>query len=207
MPTFAETAGERIAALKADKSWGSKYLDGDSSARNEMKTLLALAHGNLAEADQTRLAASIKLERIPSVAAGERQREAAQTAVAALSPHYNYGTKQEFGAAGVANIDKELREWSAGLGVPSSTERTVLQRVAETGEQTRKMTPEQFTSWRETQDRMLLGAAHGDPDLVAKWKADAAKVLSKGKFNFENSGTLHDAFIIRTLALAGANRK
>jgi hypothetical protein len=65
------------------------------------------------------------------------------------------------------------------------------------------MDAQSYSTWRETQDRMLLGAAHGDPDLVKSWRESAAKVLAAGRFSFENSAALHNAFVVRHLALAG----
>lgn len=150
VPTLAEAASERLTALKADRAWGARYLSNDATARNEMKTLIALSAGNLSEADQTTLAGSIGLQRTPSFAVGDRQREAAQAATDALKPQYNYQLRSEFGSAGVASIDADLREWSSGLGLPATTERTVLQRVAESGTRVRAMTPEQIATWRES---------------------------------------------------------
>ena len=203
LPSFTETASERLTSLKGDPEWGARYLKGDAGARNEMKTLLSLTQGNLSEADQATLAASIKLERVPSLAAGERQREATAAAADARVPQYSFKDRGDFGA-GLSNVTTELSAWTTEIGLPPSTAKLVTQAVIDSG--VRNMDQQTYATWKSKQDFMLLGAAHGDQAVVDGWRAAATKILARGKFNFENSAALHSAFAIRALANVGAQK-
>jgi hypothetical protein len=205
MQSFGEAASNRMASLKSDPAWGQKYLAGDVTARNEMKTLLHLVHEQRGEADQAALAQSIKLERVPSLVTAERQRAEAEEKAAAFRPALG-----EFGRAlGVeqsAATHEDLASWASGLSLAPTIARTVLQRVADEGQRVAKMSADERSAWHQRQSDLLLGAAYGDKAKVDAWRAAAAKVVAGSRYDFSNAFTLNDAFIVRALALAGASK-
>ncbi len=205
METLHEAATNRLDALRADSAFGARVLAQDAAAVNERRSLMEIIHGAGDEASKAALAASIKLEARPTLAAAERQREAVQAAADARAPQYSYQDRGDFGSAGLGNVTKELNEWTVSIGLPASTAKTVTQAVVNSG--IRTMDAQTFSAWKERQDSMLLGAAHGDHDLVKSWRDAAAKVLAAGKYNFDNSAALNSAFVIRVLANVGATRK
>jgi hypothetical protein len=205
METFREAAENRFAALRADLSFGQKILAGDAAAANERRTLIEILHGDRDEAAVKALAASIKLEPRPTLAAARRAAAETVAAASAGAPQYSYKDRTELGGAALQGITTEMREWTAAIGLPTTVAKTVTQAIADSG--VRGMDGPAYTAWRDRQDAILLGAAHGDRKVVEGWRAAASKVLAGGKFSFDNSPVLHNAFVIRHLAHVGASRK
>jgi hypothetical protein len=208
MPSFAETASERLTALKGDREFGARYLKGDADARNQMRTLLELAHGNLNEADQAALASSIKLERTPSIAAGEKARAAAEAQAAATTPNIPYAVTKDLTLQQQNDLRADISGWMSSLSLPPSTASTVLGRISSEGPKVSAMSPEDRAAWVARQDEMLnRSAGAGGKELADRWRADAAKLLGGSKYTAENSPILRDAYVVRHLAIAAANRK
>jgi hypothetical protein len=206
VPSFAESASAQLTALKGDREFGARYLKGDAGARNQMRTLLELAHGNLSEADQAALASSIKLERTPSIAAGEKARAAAEAQTAATTPNLPYAVTKDLTPQQQHDLRADIGSWMGSLQLPSSISQTVLSRISSEGPKIGAMSPEDRAVWVDRQNAMLDRAA-GGKEIADQWRADAAKLLGGSKYNTGNSPILFDAYIVRHLAIAAANRK
>jgi hypothetical protein len=174
VPSFAETANERLTSLKRDPEWTSKWAQGSASHRNELKSLLTLAHGGLSEADQTALATSIKLERTPSIAAGEKARAAAETAAAASMPVLPFQLASKLTPEQANDLRTDIGSWANGLNLPPSTQRVVLDRISSEGGKVSAMSPEDRAAWVQRQNTMLDRAA-GSKEKADAWRADAAR--------------------------------
>jgi hypothetical protein len=87
-------------------------LQGSPHETNTMRTLHAIAAGNGTESELAALAASVKLERSPSLAVAEKERVAA----AAFEPvnyrplYGKFGT--DLAPGHLANVDRELTGWA-----------------------------------------------------------------------------------------------
>jgi hypothetical protein len=204
LPTFAEAASERLSDLKRDGEFAGKYLGGSADARNQMKTLLTIAHGGVDEATAATLAESVKLVRIPSAAAAERQRQAAETAAAAGKVNIPFELASKLGPEETTTLANDAGAWLNSLQLPASIRQTVSGRISEMGPRVGRMSAEEQRAWVSEQDKMLAGAA-GSPERAAQWRASAEKVLAGSKY----AGALitRDAFIVRHLALAADAKK
>jgi hypothetical protein len=205
LETLGEAASNRFAALQADKAFGAKVIAGDHEAKNLRSTLIQILHGPHDDAAKATLAESIGLKPRPTVAAAQRAASEAAAAADARTPQFSHQDRTDHTPAGLANVSKELGDWTAAIGLPPSIAKTVTQAIVSSG--VRSMDRETYAAWSAKQDAILLAAAHNDADTVKAWKEAAAKVLAAGKFNFENSPALHSAQVIRSLALAASVRK
>jgi hypothetical protein len=204
MPTFAETAAARISDLKRDPEFAGKYLAGGAGARNEMKTLLTLAHGIVDDATAATLADSIKLVRVPTAAAAERERQAAQEKADTATLKVNWGVSSSANPQELAAAKENMSGWVASMNLPPSTARTVLDRIGEQGPKIDAMDEAGRAAWLAEQRRVLLGAA-GSEARLSEWVAGARKMLAGSKY--ANSYIAHDAWIVRHLAIAASARK
>ena len=206
METLGEAAGNRMAAIKADREFGAKVLAGDAAAINERRTLLEILHGAGDEASKAALAKSIGLEPRPTLAAAQRQSEAAAAAAEALRPNYGeFG--RSLGADGLADTTRDLSTWVKSTGLPDTTSKLVLQHVADEGARLMKMSPEEKATWAKRQDDLVLKMAHGDEATVNAWRAAAKKAVAGSAFTYDTSLVLYSAYLVRTLALAGNLKK
>jgi hypothetical protein len=94
--------------------------------------------------------------------------------------------------------------WVTSLNLPSSIQRTVLDRIASQGPRLDAMSEPERATWLREQERMLIAAA-GSQEKAATWLASARQVLKDSKH--ANSYIAHDAFVIRNLALVADARK
>ncbi len=200
MESLRDAAANRFEALQADKAFGARVLAKDAAAVNERQTLMKIIAGGFDDASVAVLASSIELKPKPSLTLAERQSADAKAAAEARAPAFGHQDRTDFDRRGLQNVTDELGAWTKEIGLPTSIAKTVVQAVVDSG--VRKMDAQAYASWKERQDALLLGAAHGDHDQVKSWRDAAAKVLARGKFNFENSAALNSAFAIRALALA-----
>lgn len=206
LETIREAATDKIAALKRDPAFADAYLKGGSEQRNQMRTLLELAHGQRSEAERRELAQSIKLEPMRTLAAADRQREAATSAEDAIRPNYGeYG--RTLGAEGLADTHRDLSAWVKSTGLPETTSRHLLQHIADEGSKLMRMTGDEKTAWSQQQNKWLLGMAHGDQAVVDGWRTAAEKVVAGSAFKLKDSLTLNSAYAISTLARAGKMKK
>jgi hypothetical protein len=156
LPTYAEAAASRLSDLKRDGEFAGKYLSGSADARNQMKTLLTLAHGGgLDEATAATLADSVKLVRLPTAAAAERQRQAAEDTAAASKFHIPFELSSKLGPEGTSTLADDVGAWLTSLQLPASINRTVSSRITEMGPRVSKMSADEQRSWGEEQDKML----------------------------------------------------
>jgi hypothetical protein len=130
METIHEAASNRFAALRADRSWGARVLAKDAAAVNERQTLLEILHGTGDDAAKAALASSIKLEQRPTLAAAERQQQAAADAAADLAPNLGQWGRG-VGAEVAAQTTAELSDWARSLPLSPSTAKALLQQMAD----------------------------------------------------------------------------
>jgi hypothetical protein len=205
LPTIAEAAASQLNDLKWDREFAGRYLGGSADAKNTMRTLLTLAHGTgLDDATAATLADSVKLVRLPSAAVAERQQRKAQAKTEAAALKVPWDVAAKFPPAEVAAATQNMSGWVASLELPSSIQRTVLDRISSEGPKLDAMSDGERATWLGEQERMLIAAA-GSQEKAAAWFAGARQVLKDSKH--ANSYISRDAFIIRNLALVADARK
>jgi hypothetical protein len=204
--TLHESASNKFATLMASRDWRGRVLARDPAAVNERQTLLQILHGTGDDESKTALAKSIGLEQKATLAAADQQRQAAADANADLAPNLGQWARA-VGPQAAAQETAILTDWARSLPLSPETAKSLLQHVADTGNQMIPRTEAQRLTWLEDEDRILLGTARGDRRQVDVWRAQAAKALAGSKMNLDNSILLNSAYAIRTLANAGANLK
>jgi hypothetical protein len=206
MESIGDAAAGRLQALRSDPAFGAKRLGGDAAASNEFKTLMSIVHGEHDDATQAALAASIDLKPKPSLAAAERQQAADAAAAEAMRP--NLGVLSgKYSSEEISNLSNDIGQWLGGLKLPPTTNKTILDRISSEGPKVGAMTPDERSAWITQQRQVLEGAARSK-EVADGWMAAARKLLEGSKYDLSgNAPVLFDAYVVRHLALAAAQRK